>query len=207
MALQEELGQRVVREDRLGEVGGIAGVDVGYERHEQVSRAAVAVLSFPGLRLQESAVARAPAGFPYVPGLLSFREVPAILAALERLKEPPALLLCDAQGYAHPRRFGLACHLGVLVDIPAIGVAKGRLVGAHEEVPPERGAWRPLVDRGEVVGAALRTRTGVRPVYVSPGHRVSLETALRLVLQAAPTYRLPEPIRLAHRLASGAALL
>src|SRR5690606_18640659 len=119
-----------------------------------------------------------PTGFPYVPGLLSFREVPAVLEAFARLESTPDLVLCDGQGYAHPRRFGIACHLGVLLDVPTIGAAKSRLLGEHPEVPPERGAWVPLTDQGEVIGAVLRTRARTRPLYVSAGHRVSLETAI-----------------------------
>ena len=141
--------------------------------------------------------------FPYIPGLLSFRELPAVLDALERLREPPDLLLCDGQGIAHPRRFGIACHLGLLVDIPSIGVAKSRLCGTHEEPPNQRGAWTPLWAKGEIIGAALRTRIGVRPLYVSPGHRTSLETAIACVMRCCTRYRLPETTRYAHRLASG----
>lgn len=207
-AVQEELRGRVVAEDRFGEVRTVAGVDVGFSRRgkEARARAAVVVLSFPGLKTVGEAVAEDDVTFPYVPGLLSFRELPVVLVALESLDAPPDLLVCDAHGYAHPRRFGLACHLGVLTDLPAIGVAKSLLIGEHEELPAERGAWRPLVDPaagGEVIGAVLRTRDGVRPVYVSVGHRVSLPTAIDLTLAVAPRYRLPETIRRAHRLASG----
>lgn len=203
IALQQQLRDRVVRDDRLGPVRTVAGLDVGFEQDETVVRAAVAVLSFPELRMADQAVARRPLTFPYIPGLLSFREVPALLDALERLGAQPDLLLCDGQGLAHPRRFGLACHLGVLTGIPSIGVAKSLLIGTHAPLPARRGAWRPLRDQGEVIGAALRTRDGVAPVYVSIGHRVCLETALRYVLACAPKYRLPETTRAAHRLASG----
>jgi deoxyribonuclease V len=126
-----------------------------------------------------------------------------VLAALARLRTRPDLILCDGQGFAHPRRFGLACHLGLLADIPSIGVAKSRLIGEHAELPPEKGAWVPLTDHGEHIGAVLRTRTGVRPVYVSVGHRVSLKTAINLVLRCTMKYRLPETTRFAHKLASG----
>jgi deoxyribonuclease V len=203
IALQQALRTRVVTEDRLGAVRRVAGLDVGFENHDTVVRAAVAVLSFPDLRMADQVVARRPVTFPYVPGLLSFREVPALLDALDKLGEQPDLLLCDGQGYAHPRRFGLACHLGVLTGIPAIGVAKSRLIGAHPPVPLPRGSWRPLTDKGEVIGAVLRTRTGVAPIYVSVGHKVSLATAIDYALACAPTYRLPETTRAAHRLASG----
>jgi deoxyribonuclease V len=140
-----------------------------------------------------------------VPGLLSFRETPAVLEALGRLSERPDLLLCDGQGYAHPRRFGLACHLGVLTGLPSIGVAKSRLIGTHGALPKEKGAWVPLLDGDEAVGAVLRTRDGVAPLYVSIGHRVSLPTAIRWVLACTTRYRLPETTRQAHRLASGPA--
>ncbi len=193
----------VIAEDLLGPIGRVAGIDVGLEGDGRIARAAVAVLDFPSLAPLESASARRPAAFPYVPGLLSFREIPVVLDALGQLRSPPDLLVCDGQGLAHPRRFGLACHLGVLTGLPSIGAAKSRLLGTHGALPPERGAWVPLVDRGETVGAVLRTRTGVSPLYVSVGHRVSLATAIALVLACAPRYRLPETTRQAHRLASG----
>lgn len=203
IALQQRLRDRVLREDRIGPVRTVAGLDVGFEHNDTVVRAAVAVLSFPDLRLADQAVARRPVTFPYISGLLSFREVPALLDALDRLGQPPDLLLCDGQGLAHPRRFGLACHLGVLTGIPSIGVAKSRLIGEHSPLPVRRGAWRPLRDRGEVIGAVLRTRDGVAPLYISIGHKICLETAIDFVLACAPRYRLPETTRAAHRLASG----
>lgn len=201
-ALQDELHDRVECSDRLSPLRHVAGVDVGFEDGGRVTRAAVAVLAWPGLEVVERALARRATAFPYVPGLLAFRELPAVVAALEELETGPDLVFCDGQGIAHPRRFGIACHLGLLIDRPAIGVGKSRLVGTHGEPGRERGARVPLIDRGETVGSVLRTRTGVRPVYVSPGHRVSLETAVELVLQAAPRYRLPEPVREADRMAS-----
>jgi len=148
----------------------------------------------------ESALIRRPISFPYVPGLLSFREAPAILEILSRLSEKPDLLLVDGAGLAHPRRFGLACHLGVLSDLPAIGVAKARLVGTYQEPGIARGAWSTLVGGGEVIGAVLRTQRAVRPVFVSIGHRISLKTAIDLVLRSAVQARLPEPIRAADKL-------
>jgi deoxyribonuclease V len=202
MEIQEHLRGEVVTADDMDPIGRVAGIDVGFEEGGGITRAAVVVLSFPDLDFCEQSVARLPTMFPYVPGLLSFRETPAALAALVNLRRAPDLLLCDGQGLAHPRRFGLACHIGVLCDIPTIGVAKTRLQGSHEPVPLTRGAWEPLVDAGEVIGAVLRTRTGVKPVYVSIGHKVSLPTAIDFVLQCAPRYRLPEPARRAHRLAS-----
>jgi len=201
--LQRKLRERVIVEDQLGTVRTVAGLDVGPEGDGRVMRAAVAVLSFPDLKTADQVVARRPASFPYIPGLLSFREIPALLDALAKLGAMPDLLLCDGQGLAHPRRFGLACHLGVLTGMPSIGVAKSLLVGEHGLLPQARGSWRPLVHKGEIVGAALRTRSGVAPVYVSIGHRVSLATAIDYVLACAPKYRLPETTRAAHRLASG----
>ena len=201
--MQRELRAHLILTDHLEPVRRVAGVDVGFEAAGTVTRAAVAVLRYPELDVLETAIARRPTAFPYIPGLLSFRELPAVLAALEQLREPPDLLLCDGQGIAHPRRFGIASHLGLLVDIPAIGVAKTRLCGTHEEPPNQRGAWTPLWGQGEIIGAVLRSRIGVRPLYVSPGHRVGLETAIAYVMGCCTRYRLPETTRHAHRLASG----
>ena len=202
--IQEELRKEVIKEDQFGSIRYVAGVDAGFEQQEgqTIARAAVAVLTFPDLQLHEQAVVRRPTSFPYVPGLLSFREAPALIEALEQLTTLPDLLLCDGQGLAHPRRFGLACHLGVLTDIPAIGVAKTHFIGQYEEVAQERGAWQPLCEQEETIGAVLRTRSGVKPLYVSIGHRISLESAIRYVLACAPRYRQPETTRQAHRLAS-----
>jgi len=202
IALQAELRDRVVRTEQLGAVRHVAGVDVGFERDGAVTRAAVAVLAFPGLELVAKSVVRRPTRFPYVPGLLSFREAPAVLAAFERLRVVPDLLLYDGQGIAHPRRFGIASHVGVLLDAPTIGVAKTRLIGEHRVPPDRRGAWVPLRDGGETIGAVLRTRAGVKPLYVSIGHRVSLESAVRWTMACVTRYRLPETTRWAHRLAS-----
>ncbi|MEE8138179.1 MAG: deoxyribonuclease V [Thermoanaerobaculia bacterium] len=199
--VQKSLRGRVETADRLGRLRWVAGVDVGFDRDSKTCRAALAVLSWPDLELEDRATAEQPATFPYVPGLLSFREIPVVLEGVGRLTLEPDLLICDGQGYAHPRRFGLASHLGLVTDTPSIGVAKSRLIGTHEEPPPERGGRTPLVDGEEIVGMVLRTRTNVRPVYVSIGHRVRLETAVELALRAAPRYRLPEPTRWAHRLA------
>ena len=203
IAVQRELRAHLILTDSLGPVQRIAGVDVGFEAGGAVTRAAVAVLGYPGLELRESAIARRPTTFPYIPGLLSFRELPAVLEALEQLREPPDLLLCDGQGIAHPRRLGIASHLGLLVDIPSIGVAKTRLCGVYADPPNERGAWTPLRANGETIGAVLRTRPGVKPLYISSGHRVSLETAIDYVMACCTRYRLPETTRWAHRLASG----
>jgi deoxyribonuclease V len=201
--IQEALAPRVIRKDKLGRVKQVAGVDVGFEDSGKTTRAAVVVLSFPDLVPIDQAIFRCPTRFPYVPGYLSFREVPAVLEALHLLASEPDLILCDGQGLAHPRRFGLACHLGVLTDIPSIGVAKSRLIGEHGPLPPGKGSWVPLTDKGETIGAVLRTRDNVSPVYVSIGHRISLASAIDYVLRCTPRYRLPETTRQAHRLASG----
>ena len=199
-AIQERLKPRVEAADRLPEVRLVAGVDAHSDASARTTFAAVAVMWLPGLEKEACANARRPTTFPYVPGLLSFREAPAILDALERLGAAPDLLLVDGQGLAHPRRFGIACHVGVLADLPAIGVAKSRLVGAHEEPGNKRGDRVPLRHRGEVIGAVLRTRANTKPLYVSIGHRVSLETAVDYVLRCSLRFRLPEPIREADRL-------
>lgn len=203
IALQNELRTRVVAWDAFPTIERVAGVDVGYESNGQITRAAVAVLSFPDLAVIEHAIARRETRFPYVPGLLSFREAPAVLEALTKLSSQPDVLLCDGQGLAHPRRFGLACHLGVVTGLSSVGVAKKRLVGDHKAPPEARGTWTELRERGEVIGAVLRTRPGVKPVFVSVGHRISLKSAVQLVMACLTRYRLPETTRLAHRLASG----
>jgi len=204
IALQRELAGRVQSTDRLpGTIRRVAGVDVGFADGGKITRAAVAVLSFPDLEPLASASARRPTEFPYVPGLLSFRELPAVLQALRQLAELPDVILCDGQGRAHPRRFGIACHLGVLLDRPTVGVGKTRLIGSHDEPGPKKGDWAPLLDKGEVIGAVLRTRPGVKPLYISSGHRISLATAIALTLACTRRWRLPETTRAAHTLASG----
>ena len=201
-AVQETLRGQVIREDALGAVHCVAGVDVGFEDNGRITRAAVALLEYPALTLRDQALSRSPTRFPYIPGYLSFRELPAVLQALEQLKVAPDLLLCDGQGLAHPRRFGLACHLGVLTELPSIGVAKSRLIGVHDDPPGENGQWVPLMDKGETIGAVVCTRNNVSPVYVSLGHRISLPTAIDYVLGCTTRFRLPETTRWAHRLAS-----
>ena len=200
--LQLELRHKVIKVDRFEPPRWVAGVDVGFEDQGSVTRAAVAVLSFPQLHMVDQAIARQPTRFPYVPGLLSFREIPAIMEALDRLRQTPDLLLCDGQGLAHPRRFGLACHLGLLSGLPSIGVAKSRLIGQHRELPDHKGVWVPLLDQNEVIGAVLRTRLRVKPLYISIGHRVSLASAIHYVLACTTRFKLPETTRAAHHLAS-----
>jgi deoxyribonuclease V len=196
-ALQARLAPGVIRRDRVGTVRRVAGLDVSFRGG--TARAAAVVLSFPALEVLEERTAAVPIRFPYVPGLLSFREVPALLAVWRRLRTRPDLIFCDGHGWAHPRRFGLACHLGRWLNLPSIGCAKSRLIGTHAEPGPQRGAWTPLTD-GEVVGAALRTRDRTRVMYVSIGHRVSLATAIRLTLACGGGVRVPEPTRRADLL-------
>jgi deoxyribonuclease V len=202
IAIQHELRHHVVTENHLGPVKTVAGVDVGFP-DAQTARAAAVVLHWPALKPLDYAVAQVPLEFPYVPGLLSFREVPAVLAALDRLRVWPDLFIFDAHGLAHPRRMGLASHAGLLLDWPSIGCAKSRLTGEYVEPGTERGAWSPLMDGDERIGAVVRTRARVKVVYVSSGHKVDLETAIRYVLDCAPRYRLPETTRYAHRVAGG----
>ncbi len=199
---QTALAERVAREDAPdGEVRLLGGVDVSNNRFDPEERvfAAVVALSVSDLRVVETAGAVARAAMPYVPGLLGFREIPALLAAWDKLERKPDLLLVDGHGVAHPRRLGIAAHLGVVLDVPAVGVAKSVLVGeADAPLPDEAGAETPLLWRGERIGTALRTRRRANPLYVSIGHRVSLETAVAWVRRATGGYRLPEPTRQAH---------
>ena len=181
----------------------VAGLDISGAFGDGEALAAVVVLRYPGLEIVEIQTARARPPFPYVPGLLSFREIPVLFAALERLTVEPDLLVVDGHGLAHPRRFGLASHLGVLFDIPAVGCAKSLLVGSHGRLREERGSTATLKHKGEAIGKAVRTRSGVTPVYVSVGHKVDIRSAVRWVLPFATRFRLPEPTRLAHQAASG----
>lgn len=203
IVVQKQWAERVERGALNRSPRTVAGVDVGFEDNGRITRAAVAVLDAQTLQLLESAVARQPTRFPYVPGLLSFREIPAVLEALSRLSRAPELILCDGQGLAHPRRFGIACHLGVLTAIPTVGVAKSRLIGTHDIPARARGSQVALLHGGEQIGVVLRTREARQPLYVSIGHRVSLDDAVAWTLHCAPRYRLPETTRQAHRLASG----
>jgi deoxyribonuclease V len=188
----------------IGAPRTVGGVDVIYDVGAGGrARAGAVVLAFPGLTLVDQAVAEESSAAPYRPGEFSLREAPAALAALARLRTRPDVLLCDGHGRAHPRRCGLACHIGAELDLPTIGVAKSILVGTHGALGRERGSTAPLVDVGETVGVALRTQSGVKPVYVSVGHAIDLDEAVRLVLACAPRYRLPETTRLADRLSRG----
>jgi deoxyribonuclease V len=202
IAIQKQWCSRVILKDCFGSVRYVAGIDVGFEDRNTVTRAAIAVLSFPELELVDSVLFKCPTTYPYIPGLLSFREMPAILEAYDKLSIKPDLILCDGQGIAHPRRFGIACHLGVWLDVPSIGVGKTRLVGQFGELSNEKGSWVPLLDKGETVGAVVRSRQGVKPLFVSPGHRISLATAVDWVMRCTTRYKLPETTRCAHHIAS-----
>ena len=205
VAIQRELAPLVAEAPiDFAALRTVAGLDVSV-RDDRV-RAAVVVYDVRAKAVVDQAVWEGPTPFPYVPGLLSFREVPAILPALEQLEALPDLYMLDAQGYAHPRRFGLACHLGVLLDAPALGVAKSILVGRHAPPADPKGSAEPLVHKGETVGLAVRTRAGVKPVYVSVGHRVTLRDAGRLTVRLAERWKLPQPTHLAHRLSYRGAL-
>jgi deoxyribonuclease V len=202
LAVQQELRSQVLVADDFGELRTVAGLDAGFEEDGAVARAAVVVLSFPELRPLDYALARGPVRFPYVPGFLSFREAPVLIEALAMLRVRPGLLICDGQGIAHPRRVGIASHIGVLAGLPSIGCAKSLLTGRHGELPDERGARVPLTHSREQIGWVLRTRPGVKPVFVSPGHRVGMDSAAELVMACVTRYRLPETTRYAHNLAS-----
>jgi deoxyribonuclease V len=204
ITIQEELKSEVITEDKFNTpVQYVAGVDMAVEDDGNTCRAAVAVLSFPDLEIKETSIAYHPMTFPYIPGLLSFREVPAVLEALKKLTITPDIILCDGQGMAHPRRFGFACHLGILVDIPTVGVAKSWFIGEHGELGTKRGSWEALVDKEEIIGGIVRSQSNVKPIYVSIGNRISLVTAIDYVLRCAPKYRLPETTRVADRLSRG----
>ena len=199
--LQNKLRSQVIQTDRFGTINTVAGVDIGLKK--DIALASVVVLSFPELQVVDSVVTESPVRFPYIPGLLSFREIPPLLTAFAELQTEPDLVIVDGQGIAHPRRFGLASHLGLILDKPTIGCAKSRLWGRYEEPDSEQGAYTCLTDKGEIIGAAVRTRANVRVVYVSIGHRISLDSARMWVLACCQGYRLPETTRYAHNAASG----
>ena len=215
-AIQEKLREKWEEADRLGTIRTVAGLDAAFlitgsqafkktnpwQRLREANRAigCVVLFSYPEMHELERAYAVVPLHFPYVPGFLSFREIPALLAALKKLNQQPDLLFCDGQGIAHPRRVGLATHLGIWLDRPTIGCAKSILIGTHEPVNNTAGSWAELLDeKGECIGAALRTRDNVNPIFVSQGNRVSLETAVHLTLEVSSGYRIPRPTREADR--------
>ena len=201
--IQLDLASMVSRRSEISTVTLVAGVDISGSDDRELAQAAVVVLSFPQLVLLETQVLEQEIDFPYIPGLLSFRESPLIQAVCKKLTVEPDLILVDGQGIAHPRRIGLASHLGLLWDKPTIGCAKSRLCGVHQAVPAEIGSYSNIIDNEEIIGAALRTRQGANPIYVSIGHKTDLQTAISWAMSCCNGYRLPEPTRLAHLAASG----
>lgn len=201
IALQRELAEQISCSSQLPRVNRLAGVDVAYDAQSGLSAATVCILEYPSLELVEFSVAHCPTPFPYVPGLLSFREVPPILKAFESLKSVPDLIFVDGHGRAHPRRIGIASHLGLWLQRPTIGIGKSLLCGTFEDPGATKGSWTELVHRDEVIGLVLRSRTNVKPIFVSVGYGIPLERCLEWTLAATPKYRLPEPIRMADRIA------
>lgn len=195
--VQKQLSPKIICSNLITQPRLIAGIDISIYRRSE-GCAAVVLLDYPSLEIVESAFSEGEIRYPYVPGLLSFREAPLILEACRKLVRKPDLILVDGQGIAHPRRFGIAAHLGLLLNIPSIGCAKSRLIGDHNSIPDEAGKYDYLVDGAEIIGAAVRTRRGCKPVYISVGHMVDLPAAIRWTLNCCKGYRLPEPTRLAH---------
>ncbi|MEJ2725406.1 MAG: deoxyribonuclease V [Deltaproteobacteria bacterium] len=202
--IQMMLRSQIRLEKLPGPVRYVAGVDAASSKGEETLWGGVVVLNYPELEVLEEKCIKAETPFPYVPGLLSFREIPVLLQVMEMLETDPDVILCDGQGIAHPRGFGLACHMGLLVEKPTIGCAKSRLLGEFSEVGEGKGCYSELWHEKRVIGAVARTRSGVKPLFVSPGHRVTLEESLRVVFTCCKKYRVPEPIRLAHALVNGA---
>ena len=202
IVLQGELAKRIVREDQLEPVHLVAGVDMAINENNGMARAAVVLLTFPELEVIERHIYEEPIRMPYIPGLLSFREAPCVLDAFKKLSQQPQLVLVDGAGIAHPRRIGIASHLGLWLNLPTIGCAKSILTGTYKkaELSEEAGSWVPITYKGETIGAAVRTRTRVNPMIISLGHRISLETSVKFVLACGRGYRLPEPTRLADKL-------
>lgn len=199
VAIQKQLREKLRIVDDFGMPKTVLGVDVGYNLTAGMSRASIVLMDLATLTPLQTIITETPTTFPYIPGLLSFREIPAILAAIAQLETMPDILMVDGHGIAHPRRMGIAAHLGALLDMPSLGVAKKKLCGDHAEPAPHKGATAPLFHRGEQIGIVLRSREGVKPLYISPGHRMSMESALGLVLRCLTRYRLPEPTRLADK--------
>lgn len=199
-AVQNELRNKLILRDEFGELNIIAGVDVGYDPKRNLAHASIVIMNYSELKPLEQVEAFAHAEFPYIPGLLSFREIPAILAALAKLKNIPDLLMVDGQGIAHYRRVGIATHLGLILDMPSIGVAKSRLSGNFTMPGLSKGELSPLIMGEERIGTVLRSKDKVKPLFISPGHRVSVESALSITIKCLTKYRLPEPTRMADKL-------
>lgn len=203
VALQKKLRDRVRLEDDFGEVKTVAGVDVSIRRGWAEGTCGIVVLSFPELEVIETQTHKQPITFPYIPGLLAFREIPIFLKTYEKLSIKPNILFFDGHGYAHPRRMGIATHAGIILDHPTIGCAKSKLIGYYTEPAREAGSMSPLIEHKEQIGVVLRTKDGVNPVFISPGNKISFESAVRFALACSRGYRIPEPTRLAHNLVSG----
>ncbi len=202
IALQRELAQRILLEDRLGDVQTVAGVDMAINENNGMAHAAVVLLTFPEMEIIERHIYEEPIRMPYIPGLLSFREAPCVLGAFHKLHKQPDLVLVDGMGIAHPRRIGIASHLGLWLNLPTIGCGKSLLTGKYDKaaLSEEAGSWVPLIDKKEVIGAVVRTRTHVNPMFISPGHLISVQSSIEYVLKCCRGYRLPEPTRLADKL-------
>ena len=201
VALQRELAGRLIEQTvETGAIKTVCGVDVSSSRRSPIIHAAAVSLEAGSFRVLECATSTVEVDFPYIPGMLSFREGPAVVAAMRKLRNIPDVVIFDGQGYAHPRRLGLAAHLGLWLDLPTVGCAKTRLVGEHEPPHDDKGEWTPLRDGREIIGAVLRTRRDVKPVFISRGHLCDLESAVAIIMATIGKYRLPEPIRLAHAL-------
>ncbi len=199
IALQQEMRSKLVIRNNLGKVDYISGVDCSYDLTTNISRAVICTFSFPGLELQESAIAHLPTDFPYIPGLLSFREIPVILEAFRVLSIAPDLLMVDGMGIAHPRRMGIAAHLGYLLDLPSIGVGKSLLCGKYEMPGPRKGDRSDLVHKGEKIGVVLRSKDKTNPLFISPGHKIDFDTAVDFVMRTLVKFRLPEPTHVADK--------
>jgi deoxyribonuclease V len=200
--VQLKLAQQVVYENEIEQINFVAGIDVGFNLKRKISKAALALLSYPNLNFIEATEAELTTVFPYIPGLLSFREIPVIIEALKKVNQQPDVILCDGQGIAHPRRFGIACHIGVLTGIPTIGVAKSRLIGEYHSLGLKKGSTVPLKHGDEIIGSVIRSRANVKPLFISIGHKLNLEKCLEIVWTCITKYRQPETTRWAHRLAS-----
>jgi deoxyribonuclease V len=200
--VQLKLAQQVVYENEIEQINFVAGIDVGFNLKRKISKAALALLSYPNLNFIEATEAELTTVFPYIPGLLSFREIPVIIEALKKVNQQPNVILCDGQGIAHPRRFGIACHIGVLTGIPTIGVAKSRLIGEYHSLGLKKGSTVPLKHGDEIIGSVIRSRANVKPLFISIGHKLNLEKCLEIVWTCITKYRQPETTRWAHRLAS-----
>jgi len=213
--LQQELNKKIVLEppfNSVKEIKTVAGTDVHFSQDELVAYAGIVIVSFPELKILEKvkiekyiqpnkAKTKVNQPFPYIPGLLSFREIPVLLLAFKKMKTNPDVILCDGQGIAHPRRMGLATHLGIILNKPTIGCAKSLLYGKYEKLPDRfKGSYTYLHEKGKIIGAVLRSKEGVRPVFVSPGHKINLRLAIEIVLRCCTKYRLPEPLRFAHQI-------